>query len=149
MQDLKIHLIINPECELIASDHTVYHNLKYDDTEYVEDITNHVSIEFLLDSKNNLVQNSLIIKQNKRSRQELIDGNISVFHFDYDGVFTYYKYLIPKLDHMLKTNEDGEFYKTSNQLFYYNGHVYFASDDYDNFDEIIQNSKLISDFSEL
>ena len=42
MQDLKINLIINPSCELIASDNTGYHNLKYDDQEYLDDLINHL-----------------------------------------------------------------------------------------------------------
>lgn len=150
MQNLNINLLINPECELVAIDNTIYRNLRYGDNQYVDDIKNHVSIEFLVDHSDDVILNSVLINCNRKLRQELVGGNISVFHFPFDGTFVYYKYLIPNVNHLLKINDlNEEYYKSCDQLFYYDGNIFFAKDDYDTLDDLLSNSTKINNLTEL
>lgn len=151
MQDLKIRLIVNPSCELVAVDNTTYNNLRYDGNEYLNDLTNHVSLEFLVDHEYNVVPNSILIKKNLCARHELVDGNISVFKFEEDGTFTYYKYLIPYVQHLLKFDEEtsSEYYKSQQQLFYHNDKIYYSKHDYATIEDLLKNSIVVSDLFEL
>jgi hypothetical protein len=150
MQNLNINLLINPKCELVAIDNTIYRNLRYGDNQYVDDIKNHVNVEFLVDHHNNVISDSISISHNCKPRQELVDGNISIFRFPFDGVFVYYKYLIPNTNHLLKTNSaNEEYYKSSNQIFYHDGSILFAKDDYDTLSDLLSNSTKINDLIEL
>lgn len=149
MQDLKIHLLINPECELVAIDNTIYHNIRYSDTEeYLDDLSNHVGFEFLLDVHDDVEPGSIRIKNYTRSRQELMDGNTSVFVFSKDGTFTYYKFLIPKIEHFHVKAETSEYYKTNHQIFYYKDNIYYAEDDLLTLDEITKCT-MINDLQSL
>lgn len=141
MQDLNIHLIINPECELVAVDNTVYHNLRYTDgDEYLDDLLNHVSLELLIDHMGHIDSNHIYLQENIGARQEFLNGNMSVFKFHKDGTFTYYKYLIPKLNHLLKYDDaEVAYYKTRDQLFYNNGKFYYAKEDYSTIEELNKN----------
>lgn len=150
MQDLKINLIVNPKCELVAVDNTVYHNLRYNNSEYLDDLTNHVSLEFLLDSENEIVQNSIRFEDNLAIRRECLDGNMSVFVLEKDGTFVYYKYLIPKIKHLLTTDDEGnEYYKTRNQLFFIENNLYYSKVDCVSLEEINEKAVRILDLREL
>lgn len=139
MQDLNIHLFINPSCELIATDNTVYHNLRYGDSDdFLDDLSKHISIEFLTNSDNNVESSTIDFRDAcGHKRGYLLDGNHSVFHFPKDGTFVYYKFLVPTIDHLLKEiDDDKKEYKTSNQLFYYNKKFYYTKRDFDGNTEV-------------
>lgn len=128
MQDLNIHLFINPSCELIASDKTAYHNLRFGDDEFVDDISQHISIEFLKDVDGEVMHSTIVFKDCGHNRGYLSDGNNSVFHFPKDGTFYYYKFLIPTLDHLDKG--DGHI-ASKNQLFYYDNKFYYCEESFE------------------
>lgn len=136
MNELDIHLIINPRCELIASDRTSYQNLHYEyggELQYLRDRSKHVSIEFLTDVDNNVIANSINLEKGLRNRAELLDGNISVFHFPKDGTFTYYKFLVPHISHLLKQEDysQQEVFKVFDQTFFYDDNFYYSSNSED------------------
>lgn len=129
MNELDIQLIINPACELIAVDRTSYQNLHYEiggELQYLRDRSEYVSIEFLTDADQKIVEDSINLEQGL-NRSELLDGNTSVFYFPKDGTFTYYKLLVPHLSHLMtkdwETNED--IFKANDQTFFFNGNFYY------------------------
>lgn len=130
MNELDIQLLVNPTCELIAIDRTSYQNLHYDvgeELQYLRDRSKHVSIEFLTDVDGEIMNDSLNLEKGIRNREELLDGNTSVFHFPKDGTFTYYKFLVPCLFHMMK---DGVF-NVYKQTFFHNDSFYYSEYDED------------------
>lgn len=149
MQNLNINLFINPKCELVAVDNTIHHNLHYGDNQYLDDIQNHVSVEFLTDHVEDIVSDSVRIKKQRHARREFVDGNISVFHFPFDGLFTYYKYLLPTVEHLLKTDEEGDYYKSADQTFFYDGNIYLAKDDYDTLDDLLANAQKLNSLTDI
>lgn len=129
MNNLDIQLIVNPSCELVAIDRTSYNNLQYEfagELEFLQDRSQHVSIEFLCDRDNNVISDSINLEDGLRNRCELLDGNTSVFHFPYDGTFTYYKFLVPHVMHLLKRNSSNdEVFYINGETFFYSGHFYY------------------------
>lgn len=127
MQDLNIHLFVNPSCELVAIDKTSYHNLRYNDGDYLDDLSDHISIEFLSDVDGIIDRNTINFDEFIGNREYYLDGNTSVFHFPKDGTFTYYKMLVPKIDHLHK---EDDIYKTKDQMFYYDSKFYYSDQDF-------------------
>lgn len=148
MQDLKIKLFINPKCELVSVDDTTYYNLHYSEST-IEDLTNHVSLEFLVDYSDEVLTDSIKFSEHENARKEFLSGNISVFKLKNDGVFMYYKYLIPKLNHLLKTEDSVPVYKTANQLYYDDGNIYHAKNDHSTLEDLKENSTRIVDLTDL
>lgn len=129
MNELDIQLIINPACELVSVDRTSYQNLHYEtdgELQYFRDRSKHVSIEFLTDVNQDVIENSINLEQGF-NRRELLDGNTSVLHFPKDGTFTYYKFLVPNLSHLMvkdwDTNE--EIFKANGQTFFFDNNFYY------------------------
>lgn len=123
MNELDIQLIVNPACELVAVDRTSYQNLHYNyggELQYLRDRSKHVSIEFLTDVDGEVMYDTVNFEKGLRNRGELLDGNTSVFYFPKDGTFTYYKFLIPSLMHMVKNDSDtnDEMIRVKDQLYY-------------------------------
>lgn len=131
MNELDIQLIVNPTCELIAVDRTSYQNLHYEYNgmlQYLRDRSKHVSIEFLTDVDGYVIHDSINLEKGLRNRMELLDGNTTVFHFPKDGTFTYYKFLVPHITHLLKKDDysQQELFKVYDQTFFYNDEFYYC-----------------------
>lgn len=117
MNDLNIDVCINLNCKLTAEDRTEYN---------LEDLKNHVSIEFLTDHNDDVVDDSVLFLSDPYS-DYLSNNNVSEFDLPSDGTYTYYKILAPKLEHLIKNKEAK--YDTiyaKDELFYYNGSYYYG-----------------------
>lgn len=116
MNNLSIQLIVNPQCQLVAIDNTRYFNLTTRDGDIVDSLMQHVSLEFLVycDEKDP-IDSTIVFKEYCHNRSEY-GQNISIIDFPKDGTFTYYKFVIPTLDHLIKP-ETGEI-KLMDQVFY-------------------------------
>lgn len=130
MNELDIQLIINPACELVAVDRTSYQNLHYEyggELQYLRDRSKHVSIEFLTDVDGEVMYDTVNLEKGLRNRVELLDGNTSVFYFPKDGTFTYYKFLVPHISHLLKREDysQQEIFKVHDQTFFYDDAFYY------------------------
>lgn len=131
MNELDIQLIVNPSCELVAVDRTSYQNLHYEDggeVQYLRDRSKHVSIEFLTDVDGEVMYDTINLEKGLTNRMELLDGNTSVFYFPKDGTFTYYKFLVPHISHLLKKDFESwnDIFVVYDQTFFYNDNFYFC-----------------------
>lgn len=125
MNNLSIQLIVNPHCQLIAMDNTRYFNLTARSNDIIDSLLQHVSLEFLVYRDEECPVNSTIIfKEYKHSRGEY-SQNISTIIFPQDGIFTYYKFVIPKIEHLIKL--DNRTIKMQDQVFYYNKQFYIGT----------------------
>lgn len=117
MNDLNINVCINLNCKLTAEDRTEYN---------LEDLKNHVSIEFLTDHNDDVVDDSVLFLSDPYS-DYLSNNNVSEFDLPSDGTYTYYKILAPKLEHLIK-NKDAKYdtIYAKDELFYYNGSYYYG-----------------------
>lgn len=132
MQDLSIQLIVNPQCQLVAVDNTRYFNLITPEGDSIEDITEHVSLEFLVYIDEDVpADKTIVFKEYKHKRGEY-SKNITTIVFPEDGTYTYYKFLVPRLEHLVKLNEQQTSYniiKIADQNFYWKGHFYMGKKD--------------------
>lgn len=130
MQDLSIQLIVNSQCQLVAIDNTRYFNLITLEGDPVEDIIEHVSLEFLVYIDEDVPTDKTVIF--KEYKQGEYSKNITTIIFPKDGTYTYYKFLVPRLEHLVKLNEQQTSYniiKITDQNFYWKGHFYMGKKD--------------------
>lgn len=130
MNELSIQLIVNPQCQLVAIDDSKYMNMQTPDGDYLDDMTKHVSLEFLVYLDNDDYEDSTLVFKTYKHRREEYRKNITTFEFPKDGTFTYYKLMIPTLEHLIK--DDGEYYtiaKIKDQTFYHKGKFYLGLND--------------------
>lgn len=147
MQNLNIRLSVNPKCELVAIDDTDYNTL-YDYESLIVDLTNYICLEFIVDNIGEISKDTIKFYEYPVVQNEFLIKNTSVFPLKKDGTFTYHKYLIPKLAHLLKT-EDVEYYQSANQVYYNDGKIYFAESDYEKIEDLQINSIQITDLKKL
>lgn len=153
MNDLSIQLIIDPQCYLVALDNTRYYNL--DTLPILNDLTKHVSLEFLVYNEDSEpITASIYLKEFKYKGDEYAQ-NISKFTFPSDGVYKYYKFIIPKLEWLIKEEEEiiedeniiKHVARIRNEIFYYNNNFYFGlkdkTVDINNLSSIINNDNCI------
>lgn len=131
MNELDIQLNVNPTCELVATDRTSYQNLHYEyggEIQYLRDRNNHVSIEFLTDVYGEVMYDTINLEKELTTRMELVDGNTSVFYFPKDGIFTYYKFLVPHISHLFKKDSESldDIFVVYDQTFFYDDNFYFC-----------------------
>lgn len=156
MNNLSIQLIVNPHCQLIAMDNTRYFNLTARSNDIIDSLLQHVSLEFLVYRDEECPVNSTIIfKEYKHNRGEY-GQNISTIIFPQDGIFTYYKFMIPKIEHLIKL--DNRTIKMQDQVFYYNKQFYNGLSDIEftettiesvlenHINEIINNAEVIDNY---
>lgn len=152
MNNLSIQLIVNPQCQLVAVDNTKYVNIQTPDGNFLDDITKHVSLEFLVYLDNDDYEDKTLIFKKYLHNREEYNKNITVIDFPKDGTFTYYKLMIPTLEHLIK--DDGEFYtvvKLKDQTFYHKGKFYLGLEDtrlsegIEDFDKALKDIKLTKD----
>ena len=132
MQNLSIQLIINPQCQLVAIDNTSYLNLVTSEGDNIEDITDHVSLEFLVYSDETHPADKTVVFKEYNHRREEYNQNITTINFPKDGTYTYYKFIIPRLEHLVKSDSEQLTYNTIkmlDQTFYWDGHFYIGKKD--------------------
>lgn len=132
MQNLSIQLIINPQCQLVAIDNTSYLNLGTPEGDNIEDITEHVSLEFLVYINEIYPTDKTIIFKEYNHRREEYHQNVTIINFPKDGTYTYYKFIIPRLEHLVKMDSEQSVYNTiklSDQTFYWKGKFYIGKKD--------------------
>lgn len=131
MNNLSIQLILNQKCQLVAVDNTRYNNIRSADGIELDDIRNYVSLEFLVYTDNEHPSDKTVVfKEYKHKREEY--NNITTINFPSDGTYTYYKFLIPKLDRLVVDVPDNiSIFRIKNQIFWYKGNFYLGFRDVD------------------
>ena len=115
---LQIQITVPYNCKLLATDMSPYR-------EWGDDLTNDVSIEFLLNNKETRVDDSRLKINWIHTEADIV--NIlkgSSFDLPYDGIWHYHKLLIPSINHLL--DEDTGLYNIENETFYYNKEFYIG-----------------------
>lgn len=151
MNNLNICTFVNTSCQLVSVDNTSYASLNVNLYEYI-------SLEFTVNYDDTINNNALI---------KSIDGNsysnVSAISLPKDGVFNYYKLMIPKLDALI-IESDGSYKNIllNNEIFYYNNFIYNGKNSIsstpssskeefinNNISVILENSEKITDYLEL
>lgn len=127
MGKLNVQLIVHPNCKLTAIDDNSWVHTPGHEGSLLENLTNYVSLEFLTDNVDKVLDETVIFQEFKHGRDNLLfDSEIPMFK---DGVHYYYKMLIPKLDYLfVECGEHPNMYDSlylKEQTFYYNGCFYY------------------------
>lgn len=147
MQNLNIQLFLNQQCQLTAIDNTSYNNIGID-------IIDHVSLEFLVyNDEDTPITSSIFYKKYKHSRDQYVH-NTTNFTLNKDGIYTYYKFLIPKLRHLVKEDEDKCIAVVKDEIFYHNGNIYIGKNNVElesigELDKVIENSCDIDEYLDI
>lgn len=151
MNDFIIKLLVNTDCQLISIDNSNY-NLLSNYNEYE-------SLDFLSNYDNELIENSIINNTLDNSSSKVCSINLYK-----DGVFNYFKVIIPTLNKLIINNEEDLYTDIllNNETFYYNNKVYIGTNNIScisaankedfinkNISEILSNSKEIDNYVEL
>lgn len=140
---LDIHLFIQPNCQLVAVDNSDYNSLGVD-------LLEHVMLEFLsYNDENNPLLKTIKLRKEIHNRGYYLAKFSSKFILDVDGTYSYYKLVIPVLDHFYKEDK----YKgLNNELFFYNGKIYKSNlnrdEETDDVSYILENSEEIINYIE-
>lgn len=127
---LTVGLMLNANCELIATDSSQY--------EEFEDVSKHAIIEFLSNYDSKIIMQRLHMIEGMEDPELTTSKPISL---PADGTYTYYRLVIPTLDHYLI---DGG-YQVENKFFAYNNKVYFSNHSFSTFVE--SQVDLIEDYT--
>ena len=123
MQNLSIQLSVSPQCQLIAIDNTNYLDIYGENG--IEDVINHISLEFLVYANETYpIDSTIVLKE--------YDQNITTINFPKDGTYTYYKFMVPKIEHFVKSDLEQSTYniiKILDETFYWNGNFYIGKKD--------------------
>lgn len=95
MQNLTIDICTDSNCNLITKQAHVNQNILH--TLGIKDFSKLVGAEFLTDVDDKLVPSTIVVK--KDLHNEMFKGEITKIVFPKDGVFRYYKLLVPKLSY--------------------------------------------------
>lgn len=138
---LVINLIIDSNCVLNAIDDTNYLGQRIDLNQYV-------LVDFIKYNDDTVIT-AKNIKEQIHSREYLSHVFTTRFVLDKDGTYSYYKFVIPKLD---KFKTDTGYIGLNNQLYYYNNNFYYCTniinENVYSLEEILNNSKVILNFLE-
>lgn len=135
MNNLSVQLVVNPQCQLVAIDNTNYTNLVYNE-DFIEDLTQHVSLEFLVYIDEDYPISSTVIFKEYLHKREEYSKNVSTISFEHDGTHTYYKLLVPRLEHMCKVQGNKYSIRVKDEVFYYKGNFYLGVADIIDVDEL-------------
>lgn len=116
MNGLNVTLALNKDCNVIAS-------FTYPET----DITDHAIVEFLIKNELDSAEDKTLY-QHCKEIEDVDDEELSVSQvitLPKDGTYTYYRILLPKLEHFL----NGSTYEVANKYFVYNNEVYRVDSD--------------------
>jgi hypothetical protein len=147
---LIIQLIVRPDCKLIAVDNSDYGSLGVD-------LLEHVMLEFLsYNDESTPVSSSVRIRKEIHNRGFYLSGFSSEFVLETDGTYSYYKLLIPTLDHFkVETSENDlesevTYSKLFEEIFFYKGVLYKSNlpsgeEEY-NLEQVLKNSDVITNY---
>lgn len=141
---LNIHLIIQPNCKLVAIDNSDYNSLGID-------LLDHVMLEFLsYNDETSPIPNTIQLKKEIHNRGYYLARFSSEFLLDLDGTYAYYKLVIPTLEHFKEV--DNKYSKLYEELFFYNKKLYKSNlpnteDTYD-LSTVLKNSEEIHNYIE-
>lgn len=111
-KNLNIQLILKPGCKLIAVDNSDFDSIGID-------LLNHASLEFLSFKESEFPKDgSVLLKPHINLNQ----CPSSEFILNEDGTYSYYKLIIPYLDHF--KNMEDKYCNLYNELYYYEGNIY-------------------------
>lgn len=149
MQDLSINLHTDLLGNLITkqahSSQNILHRLG------VKNFNSLISVEFLLDLNDELVNSSVRIKNDLYN--EMFAGEETVIKFPHDGTFTYYKFIVPKINYFHngfvseneKSNKQIPIYTIqANEVFYYNSSLYVSNAEVNgHLSDVLNNASII------
>lgn len=82
-------------------------------------------LEFLAyGSDNDLIPKSVRLREEFNDREQHICRFASEFPLDIDGIYSYYKLVIPKLVHFQKPSNQSKYQNLKDALFFYDGKLY-------------------------
>lgn len=139
---LDIHLIMQSNCKLIAVDNSDYNNLGVD-------LLNHVMLEFLSYNEDSMpLSETIRLHKEIHNRGYYITRFSSEFVLKTDGTYSYYKLVIPLLDHF-KVEEE-KYSNLYDELFFYNKILYKSnlprSENTYNLSYILDHSEKITNY---
>lgn len=137
---LVVQLILEPNCELNAVDYSDYNSLGFDDAE------NHVMLDFLVYNEDKVpVHDSVNIRKSCLERGYYRNIFTSTYILRKDGIYSYYKMVIPTIDHFKDISG------IVNELFYYDGCFYWCNkvSSVNSIEDALNGSTIITDFLEL
>lgn len=115
---LSIQLVQKVGCNLEAIDNSDYSSLG-------GNIINYGSLEFLT-LNDEIVNDSVIYKQFTNDRN-YYKYKYSTFTLKADGLYTYYKFVIPSIEFFYVSTDDGvKQYNVNNEIYYYNDNFYLG-----------------------
>ena len=125
---LSINLMVQPNCQLVAVDNSDYNSLGVD-------LLEHVMLEFLsYNDETSPLPKTVRLRKEIHNRGYYLSRFSSEFILEMDGTYSYYKLVIPILDHF--EMENGRYSKLYEELFFYNKTLYKSNlpnteEDYD------------------
>lgn len=139
MQNLNIILYLDSNGRLIAKHACYDRNIL--NVFGIDDFENLIGIEYLLDCDDDLLDDSIIVK--KHLNNAIFGEEESVFILPTDGTFTYFNFIIPKLDYFqLDTKSETDeplFFINQDEVFYHNGVLKAVTVDIDGPESTITN----------
>lgn len=143
MGKIDIQLIVHPDCKITAIDDNSYMNLPGRYSALVESLKDYTSIEFLKYKDTTIARDALRV-ENFYSNRENVTNN-TVFPIYKDGIYYYYKMLIPNLEFLFVESEQTPNYFSEiclvNQTFCYKNNFYL----YTGTSDIIFDTELSKD----
>lgn len=139
---LSINLIVQPNCQLVAVDNSDYNSLGVD-------LLEHVMLEFLsYNDETSPLPKTVRLRKEIHNRGYYLARFSSEFILEMDGTYSYYKLVIPILDHF--EIENGRYSKLYDELFFYNKTLYKSNlpnteEDYD-LSYVLDNSEKITNY---
>lgn len=109
-KNLIIELVQDNNCHLTIIDNSSYGDLG-------DSLLNYITLELLIYNEDNRpIPNSIKISEFTSNRDYYLKEN-TVYKLDKDGIYSYNKFLIPKLKQLEISNKPG-YYNISNEVFY-------------------------------
>ena len=136
---LLVQLILHPDCRLIAVDNSDYNRLGID-------MQDHVMVDYLVYNEDkHPVDGTLKLRYEHLNRGYYRAQFTTEYNLPKDGTYSYYKMLIPILEHF---SNGQEYFKMADEMFYFSGKVYLVNSDAPEVmteQEVFANSKVLSD----
>lgn len=130
---LRVKLMLNGDCQLIALDKSHYR-------EAFLDPSAHTILEFLKDSE------SVIVMQRLHQITGFEDSKLYTsdpMDLQTDGTFTYYRMIVPAFEHYLHEGV----YIVANKYFSFENEIYYSEEDLEEFD--LERVRLVEDYQEV
>lgn len=115
---LLVQLILHPDCRLIAVDNSDYNRLG-------ADMGEHVMVDFLVyNEDDHAFKNTLKIRYEHLNKGYYRAQFTTEYLLTKDGTYSYYKLLIPILEHFLL---EDSYVNMADEMFYFSGKVYLVN----------------------